>query len=139
SIEDRLFVETIGGDLTIKIEDNTDQGKGIYTEPVENKDQTLDDADIRYAVLGCLVLLKIKPYLEENYRHLVFNAKIKEVKRVDAIKDACVLLPDDQGILFPNGYYLQTGEYKLFELENENMLFEKRIDSPNGEDFLYVF
>ncbi len=139
SIEDRLFVETIGGDLTIKIEDNTEQGKGIYTESVENKDQTLDDADIRYAVLGNLVLLKIKPYLEENHRHLVFNAKIKEVKRVDAIKDACVLLPDDQGILFPNGYYLQTGEYKLFELQNENMLFEKRIDSPNGEDFLYVF
>lgn len=139
SIEDKLFVETVGGDLTIKIEDNTDKGKGIYTEPVENKDQTLDDADIRYAVLGNLVLLKIKPYLENSYRHLVFNAKIKEVKRVDAIQDACVLLPDDQGILFPNGYYLQTGEYKLFELQHENMLFEKRIDSPNGEDFLYVF
>lgn len=139
SVEDKLFVETIGGDLTIKIEDNTDKGKGIYTEPVNNKDQTLDDAEISYAILGNLVVLKVKPYLEDEYRHLVFNAKLKEVKRVDAIKDACILLPDDQGILFPNGYYLQTGEYKLFELQNENMLFEKRIDSPNGEDFLYVF
>lgn len=139
SIEDKLFVETVGGDLTIKVENNTEQGKGIYSEPVDNKDQTLDDAEIRYAILGNLVLLKIKPYLEEQYRHLVYNAKIKEVRRVDAIKDACILLPDDQGILFPNGYYLQTGEYKLFELQNENMLFEKRIDSPNGEDFLYVF
>jgi hypothetical protein len=26
SIEDKVFVETVGGDLTIKIEDNTDDG-----------------------------------------------------------------------------------------------------------------
>ena len=29
SILDKIFVETIGGDLTIKIEDNTDDGRGI--------------------------------------------------------------------------------------------------------------
>lgn len=139
SIEDRLFVETIGGDLTIKIEDNTNEGKGIYKEPVENRDQTLDDSDIQYAFVGNLILLKIKPYLENNYRYLVFNAKLNEVKRVDTIKDACVLLPDNQGILFPNGYYLQTGDFKIFEFEQKNLVFEKRIISPNGEDFLYVF
>jgi MoxR-like ATPase len=139
SIEDRIFVETVGGDLTIKVEDNTREGQGIYSEAVDNKDQTLDDADIQYAFVGNLVLLKIKPYQEEDYRYLVYNAKIQSVRRVDALKDACVLLPDDQGILFPNGYYLQTGEYKLFEQVAENMLFEKRISSPNGEDYLYVF
>ena len=139
SIEDRLFVETVGGDLTIKIEDNTSQGQGIYSEEVAQKDQTLDDADIQYAFVGNLVLLKIKPYQEDAYRFLVYNGKIQEVRRVDALKDACVLLPDDQGILFPNGYYLQNGEYKLFEQIADNMLFEKRITSPNGEDYLYVF
>ncbi len=139
SIEDRLFVETVGGDLTIKIEDNTQEGQGIYSEAVENKDQTLDDADIQYAFVGNLVLLKIKPYQEEAYRYLVYNAKIQAVRRVDALKDACVLLPDDQGVLFPNGYYLQTGEYKLFEQVTSSLLFEKRIASPNGEDYLYVF
>ena len=139
SIEDRLFVETVGGDLTIKVEDNTQAGQGIYSEEVDNKDQTLDDAEIHYAFVGNLVLLKIKPYQEEGYRYLVYNAKIQAVRRVDALKDACVLLPDDQGILFPNGYYLQTGEYKLFEQVTENLLFEKRITSPNGEDYLYVF
>ena len=39
----------IGGDLTIKIEDNTATGQGIYAEPVDDPDQTLDDAEILYA------------------------------------------------------------------------------------------
>ena len=30
SIEDKVFVETVGGDLTIKVEDNTKTGQGIY-------------------------------------------------------------------------------------------------------------
>jgi hypothetical protein len=36
NIADEVFVETIGGDLTIKIENNTKDGKGIYREPVED-------------------------------------------------------------------------------------------------------
>ena len=63
SIEDRVFVETIGGDLTIKVEDNTDTGKGIYSEPVSDMDQTLDDAEIHYAIIGNLVLLRLRPSL----------------------------------------------------------------------------
>ena len=42
SINDKVFIETVGGDLTIKIEDNTDDGYGIYSEDVDNPDQTLD-------------------------------------------------------------------------------------------------
>ena len=38
SIVDKVFVEAVGGDLTIKVEDNTDDGSGIYEEPVEHKD-----------------------------------------------------------------------------------------------------
>ena len=55
SIEDRVFVETIGGDLTVKVEDNTQDGSGLYEEDVEHKDQTLDDAEIHYAILGSLI------------------------------------------------------------------------------------
>lgn len=139
SIEDKVFVETVGGDLTIKIENNTDSGKGIYAEPVEHKDQTLDDAEVRYAVSGNLILLKIKPYQEKDYRYLVYNQKMQEVVRIDAIKDSCILLPGDQGIIFPKGYYINTGEFKLFDSQFEDMLFEKKIPSSNGEDFLYVF
>ena len=34
NILDELFIETVGGDLTIKIENNTETGQGIYAEPV---------------------------------------------------------------------------------------------------------
>lgn len=139
SLDDLVFIETTGGDLTIKVEDNTDTGKGIYAEHVEQADQTLDDVDLHYAVIGNLVVMRVKPYKENKFRYLVYNVKIQEVERIDAIEDACVLLPDDHGIIFPKGYYLQTGEFKLFDNPLDGMLFERKINSPNGEDFLYVF
>ena len=139
SIEDKVFVETIHGDLTIKVENNTETGRGIYSEPVADKDQTLDDSEIYYAVVGNIILLKIRPYQEQEYRYLLFNSKLKTAQRLDALAEACVLLPDNQGLIFPHGFYLQTGEGKLFEKGLRDMLFEKRIVSPNGEDFLYVF
>jgi len=139
SIEDKVFVETIHGDLTIKVENNTETGRGIYSEPVADKDQTLDDSEIYYAVVGNLVLLKIRPYQEPDYRYFIYNTKLKTAQRLDALAEACVLLPDGQGLIFPHGFYLQTGENKLFEKGLRDMLFEKRVASPNGEDFLYVF
>ena len=139
SIEDRLFVETVGGDLTVKIEDNTDDGEGIYAEDVTNEDQTLDDAEIFYATVGSLILLKILPYQEKDYRYLVYNEKVKSVTRIDSIANSCVLLPEDHGIIFSDGFHLQSGETKRFDSDLTNMLFERRIASPNGEDFLYVF
>ncbi|MCA9247824.1 MAG: DNA repair ATPase, partial [Planctomycetales bacterium] len=139
SIDDRVFVEAVGGDLTVKVENNTDSGEGIYAEDVDNADQTLDDADVQYSIQGNLILMKVLPYQERDYRYLVFNEKIKEVRRIDAIADSCVLLPDDHGLIFPNGYYLQTGEYKTFDLDLTDMMFEKRVRSSNGEDVLFVF
>lgn len=138
SILDRVFVETIGGDLTIKIEDNTNDGKGIFSEEVEHRDQTLDDAQYRFANLGNLIILEIKPF-QEGPRYFVYNHKLREVQKISSIKDTCVLLPDDQGIIFPTGYYLQTGEYHLFDHSIPNLRFQEKISSPNGEDFLYVF
>ncbi|WP_258049096.1 DNA repair ATPase [Hymenobacter sp. NBH84] len=139
SIEDKVFVETIGGDLTIKVEDNTATGQGILSEPVDDKDQTLDDSEIYFAVVGNLILLKIRPYQEQQYRYFIFNHRLKTAQRLDALADACVLLPDGQGLIFPHGFYLQTGDNKLFDNGLREMLFEKRVVSPNGEDFLYVF
>ncbi len=139
SIKDRVFVETVGGDLTVKVEDNTETGEGIYAEEVERKDQTLNDAEIFYAELGNLILLKIRPYLEENFRYLVFNEKLHQVERIDKIEEACILLPDNQGLIFSNGYYLQSGELKIFDNVSESLRFEKQIPAPNGEDYLFVF
>ncbi|MDB4589526.1 DNA repair ATPase [Verrucomicrobiales bacterium] len=139
SIEDRVFVETVGGDLTVKVEDNTSSGEGIYAEPVTEADQTLDDAEIFYTIIGSLIVLKIRPYQENDFRYLVFNEKLKTVQRFDAIENACVLLPDEHGIIFSNGFHLQSGETKLFESGPKDMIFERRLAAPNGEDHLYVF
>jgi ATPase involved in DNA repair len=139
SIENRVFVETIGGDLTVKVEDNTTTGEGIYAEKVNHPDQTLDDSEIHYAIIGSLVVMKIRPYQEKEFRHLVFNEKVKKVSRIDSIAQSCVLLPEDQGLIFPDGYLLQTGEEKRFQNELRDMSFERRLTSPNGEDHLFVF
>ncbi|HFA50457.1 MAG TPA: AAA family ATPase [Bacteroidetes bacterium] len=138
SIMDRVFVETVGGDLTIKVEDNTDDGLGIYREDVEHKDQSLDDAEYLYADLGNLIVLKIRPY-QEDFRYFVFNEKMQQVRRIDSLAHSGVLLPDQQGLIFANGYYLQTGEHKIFSPAADGLLFKKRIASPNGEDFLFIF
>ncbi|MEM6978190.1 MAG: DNA repair ATPase, partial [Planctomycetota bacterium] len=139
SIEDRVFVETVGGDLTIKVEDNTTAGSGVYAEPVENPDQKLDDADIAYSIVGNLILLRIRPYQEDQSRYVVFNGKLNEAVRLDEIQHACVMLPGDQGVIFPGGYYLQTGEFKRFDHGLSDMRFERTIASPNGEDYLFLF
>ncbi|MEI9747233.1 DNA repair ATPase [Moellerella wisconsensis] len=139
NILDTVFVETIGGDLTIKCENNTEDGLGIYREAVLDKNQSLDDAQIEYAQTGTLILLKILPYREDNWRYLVYNIMTQSVQRIDAIGQACVQLPEDHGIIFPGGYYLQSGEYKTFEQPMEGMRFRRTRRSPNGEDVLYVF
>ena len=139
SIDDRVFVETLGGDLTIKLEDNTETGHGILSEPVEQKDQTLDDADIHCAVVGQLVLLKIRPYQEQAFRYFLYNGKTRSARRLDALADAVQLLPDGQGLIFAAGVVLQSGESKQFETAPTETVFERRVSSPNGEDYLYVF
>ena len=139
AIDDTLFVETIGGDLTIKVEDNTETGRGIYSEPVDHRDQTLDDAEIAYVRHGHLYLLRIRPYQEKAFRYFVFNTKLQQVIRQDALGAACVLLPEDHGLAFPNGYYLATGEHQTFPNIPTDMVFERRIAAPNGEDHLFIF
>ncbi|MEV5494502.1 DNA repair ATPase [Nonomuraea fuscirosea] len=139
SIEGEVFVETLGGDLTIKVENNTETGAGIYAEPVAEPLQSLADADIEYARVGPLILMRIKPYKEEDWRHLVFNVRTKAVVRLDGIGQACQRLPEDQGLIFPGGYYLATGVSKTFDTDVTDLEFERVVRSPNGEDVLYVF
>ncbi|MFN7138609.1 MAG: DNA repair ATPase, partial [Limisphaerales bacterium] len=139
SIEERVFVECVGGDLTIKVEDNTASGEGIYNEPVDDKNQKVDDAEIAYAIIDHLILLKIRPYKETNARYFIFNEKLQQAVRVDSIGQSCVLLPEDHGLMFPDGYYLGTGELKLFQSKEQGMTIERVIHAPNGEDSLYVF
>lgn len=139
SIQGEVFVETVGGDLTIKVEDNTESGQGIYSEPVTEPLQSLADADVEHARLGPLILLRIRPYKETDWRHLIFNTRTKSVTRLDGIGQACQRLPEDQGLIFPGGYYLATGLSKTFDTDVTDLEFERVVRSPNGEDVLYVF
>ncbi|MFM9880469.1 MAG: DNA repair ATPase [Burkholderiaceae bacterium] len=142
SILDTVFVEAVGGDLTVKIENNTESGLGIYSEPVEDRNQSLTDAEVAYAKLGQLILLRIRPYREQTTRYLVFNQRTQQVARIDALGLSCVQLPEDHGIVFPGGYYLQSGEFKHFDLPADvgsNLRFKRMLRSPNGEDVLYLF
>lgn len=139
SIFDEVFVETINGNLTIKVENNTEDGFGIYNEPVEDAHQSLNDAQLYYAKVGYLILLKVLPYREEQWRYLVFNTLTKEAVRIDAIGQACIQLPEDHGIIFPGGYYLQNGQFKQFDEDISGLTYVRNVRSPNGEDVLYVF
>jgi hypothetical protein len=139
SIQDRVFVECVGGDFTVKVEDNTKNGEGIYREPVEDRHQKLDDAEIEYAIVNQLIILKVRPYKEKDFRYFIFNEKQHTVVRADSIGESCVFLPEGHGLMFPDGYYLATGELKQFECRIRSMLIERVIQAPNGEDVLYVF
>ncbi|WP_328329481.1 DNA repair ATPase [Streptomyces sp. NBC_00455] len=134
-----VYVTTVGGSLTVKDEDNTETAGGIWSEPVGEPLQSLADAEVEYARVGALLLLRVRPYKEEARRHLVFNTVTRTVVRLDGIGQACRSLPEDQGIVFPGGYCLATGAYKTFELDTTGLEFDRLLRSPNGEDVLYVF
>lgn len=125
SILDKVFIEAIHGDITFKIENNTESGKGIYSEKVSNLDQQLDDAEYHYADLGNMIALRIKPFQEE-FRAYIFNLRTKEVVNLKTLNESAILLPDNQGIIFSNGYYLQNGTHKTFENNLENVQFLKK-------------
>ena len=139
NVLDEVFVETVNGDLTIKIENNTKDGRGVYREPVADPNQTLDDAEISFAKIGALILLKVLPYREETTRYLVYNTLKKSVIRIDAIGQACLALPEDQGILFPGGHYVAADEARVVDTAVAGMRYEGMLRAPNGEDVLYLF
>ena len=136
---DEVFVDCVNGELTIKIEDNSESGKGIYSEPVEDAHQSLGDADVRYTEIDNLILLRILPYRESDWRYFVFNKLTKDVRRIDTIGQSCVTLPEHHGVIFPGGYVLSEGPMREFDVETDGMRFQEMIRSANGEDFLYVF
>jgi hypothetical protein len=139
SVQGEVFVDTLGGTLTVKTDNDTGTPDGIHTEPVDEPLQSLADADIAHARVGPLILLRILPYKETAHRHLVFHTLTRTVVRLDAIGRGVRRLPDDQGIVFPGGYCLATGSHKTYELDTDGMEFVREVRSPHGEDVLYAF
>ncbi|UYQ63497.1 DNA repair ATPase [Streptomyces peucetius] len=143
SVGGEVFVATVGGTLTVKTDDDTETGEGIHSEPVDEPLQSLADAEIEHARVGPLVLLRVRPYKEEAYRYLVHNTITKTVVRLDGIGQACRRLPEDQGIVFPGGYYLAaTGTARTFDVDAGligSLEYERTVRSPNGEDVMFAF
>ncbi|MFE7750073.1 DNA repair ATPase [Streptomyces sp. NPDC057428] len=141
SVLGTVFVDTLGGTLTVKSADDTESPDGIHEEPVDEPLQSLADATVEYAEAGPLILLRVRPYKEKAWRHLVFNTLLSTVRRLDGIGPACRRLPEDQGIIFPGGYHLTTGATRTFDVTEElaDPVFEGAVRSPGGEDVLYVF
>lgn len=144
SVGGEVFVATVGGTLTVKLENDTETAEGVHTEPVDEPLQSLADADIAHARVGALVLLRVRPYKEPSDRYLVFNTLTRDVVRLDGIGQACRRLPENQGIVFPGGYCLASGAYKTFDTvrgtaETAALEFERVVRPPNGEDVLFAF
>ncbi|HEX3479456.1 MAG TPA: DNA repair ATPase, partial [Kofleriaceae bacterium] len=147
---DTLFVECVHGDLTIKVENNTETGQGVYAEPVDDPNQSLDDARIYYAPIGSfsplasgraggLIVLKILPFRETAWRYLVFDTRSQKVVRADGIGQGCRSLPEDHGVIFPGGTVLVGGAARMFDGDAGDYVLERELRSPNGEDVLYVY
>lgn len=140
SVEGEAFVGTAGGTLTVTTGDDTGTDHGVYAEPVDEPLQSLADADIAYARVGALILLRIRPYKEVADRYLVCNTLTRTVVRLDGIGRACRRLPGDQGIVFPDGYCLAAGTHKTFDgVDSAGLEFECAVRSPDGEDVLFAF
>ncbi|MBT8494304.1 MAG: DNA repair ATPase [Deltaproteobacteria bacterium] len=139
AVLDTLFLDNTGGQLTVRVEDNSLDGEGIYSEPLDDANQALDDALFFYAKLGSLVVLKILPFRETEWRYLVWSERSGQVSRIDEVGLACLQLPEDHGIIFPGGYVLQSGEVKVFPEGQQDLEYKRAIRSPNGEDVTYVF
>ncbi|MGW6536490.1 DNA repair ATPase [Streptomyces sp. NPDC055051] len=139
AIDGRIFVSTVGGALTLKTEDDTETSEGVHSEPVDEPLQSLADAEVAYATVGPLTVVRVRPYKERTRRHLVLNALTGAVVRLDGLGQACLRLPDDAGLVFPGGYCLASGTVRTFEGETAGLALDRAIRSPNGEDILYVF
>ncbi|MFE7312128.1 DNA repair ATPase [Streptomyces sp. NPDC057555] len=142
AVQGEVYVGTTGGALTLKLDDDTETGEGIHTEPVAEPLQSLADADVASARIGALVLLRIRPYKEPAHRYLVLNTLTRTVVRLDGIGAACRRLPEDQGIVFPGGYCLASGAHRTFDTgpgQPAGLEFETSVRAPNGEDVLFAF
>ena len=111
----------------------------LFSDSLEQTNQTLDDAEVCYASLSGLMLIRVLPYRELHHRYYVFDPLTETIERHDEIGIAVRDLPEDQGILFPGGYIVTGIGSRRFEDDVSGLSFSRKITSPNGEDVLFVF
>ena len=138
AIGDRIMVNPLGGNFEIRLDDGG-EGTLLLSDRLQHADQSLADCQISWAQAGDLFLIDVLPYAETSHRYYIVNMLVHTAVRMDALGEAFRQLPDHQGIIFPDGVYLKTGEVRTFDLEVNDMELLEVTRSPNGEDVLYVF
>lgn len=139
SIQDEVFVDPRRGTLDLRVEDGSPEGMAVLSEKVDQLEQDLVDCHVEWARVGDLIVLKVRPYLEDHDRFFVHSIRSRTAVRIDSVGESCLQLPEGQGLIFPGGVALQDGTVSTFEHDHAGMRFEARQVSPNGEDVLYVF
>lgn len=138
-LEDLVLVGLVDGKLTFRLVGQVQADAALLTEDVAEPDQSLDDLDLEYALLDRLMVLRVKPYREEQLRTFIVNVALATARRVDGLGSTAVQLPNQDGLVFPTGFYLSTDELKTFPFEEHDREFVRSIKSPNGEDILFAF
>ncbi|WP_246108492.1 DNA repair ATPase [Streptomyces sedi] len=138
-----LRLATGGGTLTLRTAQDDQDGAPRHSEPLAEPLQSLADARVAHARVGPLLLLDVLPYNETDHRYLVHNTRTGDITRLDGVGRGCRVLPEDQGVIFPGGYYLSAAPAgsaaRTFDVDADGLAFERLLRSPNGEDLLYVF
>lgn len=138
---ERVLIDPLGGSLVIQLADGGGDGTGtkLLSDRLDHADQSLQDCTIRWARAGDLMLIDVLPYGEVQHRYYIVNLLVDKAVRMDALGSAFRQLPDGQGLIFPEGVYLKTGEMRTFDVDSANAELLEVVRSPNGEDVLYVF
>ncbi len=138
---DRVLIDPLSGSLVIQLADGGGDGSGtkLLSDRLDHADQSLQDCTIRWATAGDLMLIDVLPYGEVQHRYYIVNLLVDKAVRMDALGSAFRQLPDGQGLIFPEGVYLKTGEMRTFDVDSADAELLEVVRSPNGEDVLYVF
>lgn len=138
---ERVLIDPLGGSLVIQLADGGGDGSGtkLLSDRLDHADQSLQDCTIKWASAGDLMLIDVLPYGEVQHRYYIVNLLVDKAVRMDALGSAFRQLPDGQGLIFPEGVYLKTGELRTFDVDSSDAELLEVVRSPNGEDVLYVF
>jgi hypothetical protein len=143
NVLDTLFVGASKGVLDFRIDDPlvslAEGGRSVGSDRVNESEADVAEHRIAAARVGDLVLLRMLPYREEEYRYYAYSRLSRRLERIDAIGRGCRMLPEDQGIVFPGGYLLASGETRVFATDAANSRLIASYRSPNGEDVLYAY
>jgi hypothetical protein len=143
SILDSLFLGGTKGRIEFKIDDAVsklaDGGRLVLSEPIAEIEADLAEHQVAAARVGELILIRLLPYREQAERFYIYSRMTRLMHRVDAMARGCRSLPEGQGVVFPGGYHLDSGETRVFSTENGAYELQSSYRSPNGEDVLYVY